>query len=206
MSPRILEGRPLAVSPSPPPSLAVGSPGWHALTRTPCILLVDDNPDDRALAIRALRQDEPALRVAEITSSEAFEQALTAGDFDVVVTDYLLRWSDGLTVLRRVKERKADCPVILFTDSGSEEVAVEAMKAGADDYVIKVPQRAQRLATAIRLALERAELRARERAARAEAERQQAEAIRLAATLHTSAALAEALTPSQVADVAIEQG
>jgi signal transduction histidine kinase len=109
-------------------------------------------------------------------------------------------------VLRRVKERKAGCPVILFTDSGSEEVAVEAMKAGADDYVIKVPRRAQRLATAIRLALERAELRARERAARAEAERQQAEAIRLAATLHTSAALAEALTPSQVADVAIEQG
>src|SRR5437764_7763192 len=164
MSPRILEGRPLAVSPSPPPSLAVGSPGWHALTRTPCILLVDDNPDDRALAIRALRQDEPALRVAEITSSEAFEQALTAGDFDVVVTDYLLRWSDGLTVLRRVKERKADCPVILFTDSGSEEVAVEAMKAGADDYVIK-PRTARRLATAVRLARERAQLWAREQEA-----------------------------------------
>jgi DNA-binding NtrC family response regulator len=111
------------------------------VTPPPCILLIDDNPDDRTLAIRALQQDDPAPRVAEITSSEAFEQALTAGAFDVVVTDYLLRWSDGLTVLPRAKERTADYPVILFTDSGSEEVAVEAMKAGADDYVTK-PRRA----------------------------------------------------------------
>jgi DNA-binding response OmpR family regulator len=124
------------------------------VTTTPCILLIDDNPDDRALAIRALRQDDPGLRVVEITTAEAFEQALTAGAFEVVVTDYLLRWSDGLTVLRRVKERRADCPVLLFTDSGSEEVAVEAMKAGADDYVIK-PFHYQEVAARIRAVLRR---------------------------------------------------
>jgi CheY-like chemotaxis protein len=77
------------------------------VTTTPSILLIDDNPDDRTLAIRALQQDDPAPRVAEITSSEAFEQALTTGAFDVVVTNYLLRWSDGLTVLRWIKRRLA---------------------------------------------------------------------------------------------------
>ena len=117
----------------------------------PHILLVDDNPDDRALVIHALRQAFPTARVTEVWEAAEFERALTAGACDVVVTDYLLCWSDGLTVLRRVKERQADCPVILFTDSGSEEVAVEAMKAGADDYVLK-PRRARRLATAVRLA------------------------------------------------------
>jgi hypothetical protein len=40
------------------------------VTTTTCILLIDDNPDDRALAIRTLRHDDPALRVAEIASSD----------------------------------------------------------------------------------------------------------------------------------------
>jgi signal transduction histidine kinase len=55
--------------------------------------------------------------------------------------------------------------VILFTDSGSEEIAVTAMKAGADDYVIKGPRRARSVATAVRLARERADLRIREQEA-----------------------------------------
>jgi signal transduction histidine kinase len=140
-------------------------PGDRATATASTILLIDDNPDDRALAIRALREDAANVRVVEVTTAEAFEQALAGEIFDAVVTDYQLRWSDGLNVLYRIKERAADCPVILFTDSGSEEIAVAAMKAGADDYVIKGPRRARSVATAVRLARERADLRIREQEA-----------------------------------------
>jgi signal transduction histidine kinase len=153
-------------------------------------LLIDDNPTDRAMARRELTRVFPGFRATEVGDPAELEQALAAGDFDLVVTDYQLRWSDGLAVLHAVKGRYPDRPVVMFTGSGSEEVAVEAMKAGLDDYVVKSPRHAIRLVTAVRLALDKAEARrraaaaererdeslARERAARAEAERLLAEA------------------------------
>jgi signal transduction histidine kinase len=135
------------------------------VTAEPRLLLVDDSPDDRALAIRTLRQAFPHLQVMEITSLAAFDRAMEAPSFDLVVTDYRLRWSDGLTILRRVKERYPQRPVVLYTNSGNEEIAVEALKVGGDDYVIKAPRKTRRLATAVRLALERADLQVREQEA-----------------------------------------
>lgn len=121
------------------------------------ILLIDDNADDRALAIRVLSQEFPGASITEIANTEELAQALAGGGFDIVVTDYLLRWSDGIQVLQRIKSQYPNCPVVMFTNSGSQEIAVEAMKSGLDDYVIKSPQRLVRLAIAVRLAYERAE-------------------------------------------------
>lgn len=112
------------------------------------VLLVDDNPDDRLLALRALQRDLPDIRATEITDEAALQKALGAGGFDLVITDFQLRWSDGLKVLREVKRRWPGCPVVMFTGTGSEEVAVEAMKAGLDDYVIKSPRHFARLPAA----------------------------------------------------------
>ena len=121
------------------------------------ILLIDDNPDDRLLVIRELRREFPDLQVEQITEAEGFAQALEAGDFDLMITDYQLRWSDGLAVLRAVKARCPDCPVIMFTCTGSEEIAVQAMKNGLDDYILKSPKHFIRLPAAVRSALKRAE-------------------------------------------------
>ncbi len=121
------------------------------------ILLIDDNPDDRILVIRELRREFPDLQVEQIIEAKGFAQALEAGDFDLVITDYQLRWMDGLAVLRAVKTRWPDCPVIMFTATGSEEIAVEAMKAELDDYVLKSPKHFIRLPAAVRSALKRAE-------------------------------------------------
>jgi len=88
------------------------------------ILLVDDNPEDRALVIRELRRDFDNLRVNQVTDAKHFAQALESGYGDLVITDYQLRWSDGLAVLRAIKARWSECPVIMFTGTGSEEVAV----------------------------------------------------------------------------------
>ncbi len=120
------------------------------------ILLIDDNPDDRSLVMRELEREFPDLDAQQITDVKDFDQALEVGDFDLVITDYQLRWTDGLTVLFAVKARWPDCPVIMFTGTGSEEIAVEAMKGGLDDYVVKSPTHFVRLRAAVRSTLERA--------------------------------------------------
>ncbi|MEW5858120.1 MAG: response regulator, partial [Cyanobacteriota bacterium] len=140
------------------------------MSQTLRILLIDDNPDDRLLAARQLSRAFSDLQIQEIAEINALNQALAADGFDAVVTDYQLRWSDGLTVLRAVKDRYPDCPVVMFTNTGSEEIAVEAMKAGLSDYVLKLPKYYNRLPAAVQLALERAET--QRRAARLEAHRQ----------------------------------
>ncbi|WP_392436029.1 response regulator [Chlorogloeopsis fritschii PCC 9212] len=123
------------------------------------ILLIDDNPHNRLLVIHALEKEFAELQVQQIIHLEEFEQALSKGEFDLAITDYQLRWNDGLAVLRLIKSRYPDCPVIMFTNSGTQEVAVEAMKSGLDDYVIKSPSHYVRLPAAVRLALERIETR-----------------------------------------------
>ena len=85
--------------------------------------------------------------------------------------------AQGIQALREIKGRWPGCPVIVFTASGNEEVAVEAMKAGADDYVIKTMKGLARLPLAVRNAIERAH--GRERLAQVEDDlRAQAAALR----------------------------
>ncbi len=117
------------------------------------ILLIDDNPDDRALVIRALKKDFPEVIIREVVDADDLDRALSVGGFDLVITDYHLYWADGLRVLREVKESFPDCPVIMFTGTGNEEVAVEAMKAGLDDYVLKSPRHFSLLPATVRAAL-----------------------------------------------------
>ena len=124
------------------------------------VLLVDDNPDDRALVRRELERDFPGADATEVRDTGELERALANGGFDVVITDYRLNWTDGLVVLRRAKERWPDTPVVMFTGSGGEEIAVQAMKDGLDDYVIKTPSHYRRLPSAVASALERARGRA----------------------------------------------
>lgn len=120
-------------------------------------LLIDDNPDDRALVVRELRREFPGLLADEVSDEQSFRRSLEAAPCDLVITDYQLRWTDGLTVLRAIKAVWPDCPVVMFTGTGSEEIAVEAMKAGLDDYVLKSPKHYARLPSIAKLALKVAE-------------------------------------------------
>lgn len=143
------------------------------------LLLIDDNPESRLLARRALGREIPDLEIEEIGSRAVLEAALEAQDFDAVITDYQLEWSDGLSVLKQVKARCPGCVILMFTNTGNEEVAVEAMKAGLDDYVLKLPGRHARLPIALRAALDRNTLRREleaERVLRLEREKEAREA------------------------------
>jgi PAS domain S-box-containing protein len=121
------------------------------------ILIVDDNQYDRALALREIKKFFPQLNYQEVIDEADFQEALVKNNFDLVVTDYQLLWTTGLDILYRLKKQRPDCPVIMFTGTGSEEIAVEAMKAGLDDYVIKTPKHYVRLAAAVRSAWQRSQ-------------------------------------------------
>jgi len=120
------------------------------------LLVIDDNPDDRALTIRELKK-EFETQVEQIIDAEGFAHTLEEGTFDIVITDYQLRWSNGLEILGKIKSRYPDCTVIMFTATGDEEIAVEAMKSGLDDYVLKSPKHFIRLPAAVNAAIEKAQ-------------------------------------------------
>lgn len=125
-------------------------------------LLLDDNLDDRLLARRELERHFPHCQITEAGEHAGFEEAAAAGfPFDIVITDYQMRWTTGLDVLKQIKAHDPQLSVVMFTATGTQEIAVEAMKHGLDDYVIKSPRHYARLAVAVRTCLDRSEIRAR---------------------------------------------
>ncbi len=135
-------------TPARGPNTRAGAPG--EVLR---ILVIDESPRDRALIAESIRNGLPGSEVVEVQDPAALSSALERGDLDVVLADHRPSWVDAFLVLGKVRERHPDLPVILCTATGSEELAVAAMKAGFSDYVLKHPHHFPRLVSAIRSAL-----------------------------------------------------
>jgi PAS domain S-box-containing protein len=126
------------------------------------ILVVDDALDHAQMVVEFIRTTD-AWRDAGLGVAGSYDEALRimqAEPFDVAFFDYRLGARDGLMLLRDVRSRGIDTAVIILTGHGDEEVAVEAMKAGAADYLSKVHISTETLERTIRYALA---LRAQER-------------------------------------------
>jgi signal transduction histidine kinase len=134
------------------------------------VVLIDDNPQDRFLAKRALTAEFSDLEVSEVRDQAEFEAVLRR-KADIIVTDYQLRWSDGLKVLEAARAGGSDIPVVMFTHTGSEEIAAAGLRAGLADYIVKSPTHYRRLAHAVHIAIRNAVAARNEREAR-ERERQ----------------------------------
>ncbi len=111
----------------------------HKNTLTLRILLVEDNKHDRLAFERAFSKSHVC---AEVTVRCRAEDAMRllekdAAAFDVVVSDNGLPGRSGLDFCKQLLERKIPLPLVLLTGAGNEETAVEALKAGIDEYVIK---------------------------------------------------------------------
>ena len=126
-------------------------------------LIIDDSPYDRELIKRAIGKIFESVSYVEVSHQRAFEEALRTLDYAVVFIDYQLKWGTGTQVLKVIRERSSSLPVIMVTDTGSEEIAVEAMKEGLNDYVLK--RHLQRLPFAIKDCLEWTQLQAQMRQA-----------------------------------------
>ncbi len=119
------------------------------------ILILEDNPSDFELTKLELRRARPDYIVEWAKNKETFLQALDKFTPDLILLDYSLPGFDGLSALSLARQRFPDIPAIIVSGAIGEEVAIETLKAGATDYVLK--QRLNRLGPVIHRALQEAE-------------------------------------------------
>ncbi|HWL42528.1 MAG TPA: ATP-binding protein [Ilumatobacter sp.] len=136
------------------------------------VLLVEDSDDDYELIVHALGSGPWTLAVERVDTEPALRRALAASPWDIVLADYSLPGFDALRTLEVLTELTPETPLIVVSGTVGEDVAVETLKLGADDYLLKASL--TRLVAAVGRALELASSR-RQRAA-LEAEREQTQA------------------------------
>lgn len=123
------------------------------------LLLLEDDPNDKYLICRSLIGEWPRCEVVSVSSEADFKSALQPGNFDLILSDYSIPGFDGLDALAAARAQCPEVPFIFVSGAINDEIAVESLKAGATDYVLK--DRPARLVPAIRRALGEAEARAR---------------------------------------------
>jgi two-component system cell cycle sensor histidine kinase/response regulator CckA len=111
------------------------------------VLMLEDSDTDAELTERALRRGGIEYVVCRVETEPALIEALDTFAPDIVLADYALPTFDGISALRIVRERSAELPFILLSGTLGDERAVEALKLGATDYVLK--DRLGRLAAAV---------------------------------------------------------
>lgn len=121
------------------------------------VLLIEDNPDDVELVLRSLRKSDYTVVSDVVQTPEEFTRQIRAANYDLILTDYNLpRWS-GMAALELLQTENLDVPIILVTGSLGDVTAVECIKRGASDYVLK--DNLARLGASVRRALQEKQLR-----------------------------------------------
>ncbi|PSQ59360.1 MAG: hypothetical protein BRD23_04610 [Halobacteriales archaeon SW_9_67_25] len=101
------------------------------------VLHVDDDPAFADLTATALEREREGFAVETAASAADGLERLGKEDYDCIVSDYDMPRTDGIDFLAAVREEYPDCPFILYTGKGSEEVASDAISAGVTDYLRK---------------------------------------------------------------------
>ncbi|MCA0387337.1 MAG: response regulator [Bacteroidetes bacterium] len=127
------------------------------------VLIVEDSEDDRELLLMKLRQGNYEPQFSQVETKEDLLNAFKQQRWDIVLSDYSMPMFDGISALRTVRELDPDIPFIIISGNIGEEVAVMAMKSGAQDYIMK--GNLQRLIPAIERELKEAEHRRQKREA-----------------------------------------
>jgi len=107
------------------------------MTTTLRLLIIEDSEDDALLLERELTKNGYVLDTHRVDTPEAMKNALATKTWDLVISDFVMPHFSGLDALRIFKKRGIDIPFIIVSGKVGEETAVEAMRAGANDYIIK---------------------------------------------------------------------
>jgi PAS domain S-box-containing protein len=162
---------------------AAGQHEEGAVTGPLQILLLEDDPNDAELIQELLEVDHFVCEITRVQTRVEFLSALENAYIDLILADYKLPSFDGLSALKLAQKARPELPFIFVSGTLGEDVAIEALKIGATDYVLKT--RLSRLVPAVQRALrearEKAELRKAEEALR-RSEMYLAEAQRLSHT------------------------
>jgi PAS domain S-box-containing protein len=120
------------------------------------VLYVEDNSFDVDLTRRELARLAPDINLEIAPTLERARAALAQPErFDLVMTDMRLPDGDGLTLLAEIRDRALPLAVVVVTGRGDEEIAVAALKSGADDYLVKHPEYTARMPVIFENALQR---------------------------------------------------
>jgi two-component system cell cycle sensor histidine kinase/response regulator CckA len=118
-------------------------------------LHLEDDPDYSTMLSSKLAAEEIEAEVVCVATREEFEAALERGGFDLIIADYSLPDYNGIQALKRAREKLPHAPLLLVSGTIGEEAAIESLKAGAADYVLKLWP--ERLVPAVRRALRESE-------------------------------------------------
>lgn len=138
------------------------------------VLVVDDDPDHVEIVRRVLSRHDSAFEVTHVQDGAACLEALTRQPYAVVLLDYSLPRMNGLEVLEHIRRLDISVPVVMVTGQGNERIAVEAMKSGAIDYVMKTSGYFTTLPTVLGKVLKQHELAQENTRLYQEAQRQEA--------------------------------
>lgn len=130
-------------------------------TKPLSVLLVEDSEADAILLVRALNQGGYQCRYARVDSRKAMEEALAAGQINLILCDHSMPGFSAPEALELVQARNLDVPFIIVSGHIEEKTAVDAMRAGAHDYVMK--DRLARLVPAVERELREAQMRQAQR-------------------------------------------
>ncbi|WP_347839828.1 DUF2153 family protein [uncultured Draconibacterium sp.] len=132
------------------------------------ILFAEDVSTDREIVERILRKNEIQFVSECVDTEPEFKELLLTFNPDLILSDYQMPTFDGMRALKLAQEFQPDVPFVVITGSTNEDIAVECMKQGADDYVIK--QNLKRLIPSIKSAIQKKKLELKERLVRKELE------------------------------------
>lgn len=121
------------------------------------VLIVEDSEDDAVLLTRELQKGGYTPIVERVDTPEAMQNSLSDKTWDVVVSDYIMPKFSGLDALKVLQKSELDLPFIIVSGKIGEDTAVEVMRAGAHDYIMK--SNLKRLIPAIKRELAEVEVR-----------------------------------------------
>ncbi len=101
------------------------------------ILVIEDNPDDALLLKRLFQKEALKTRVTQVETAEAMTEALDNEKWDLIISDYSLPKFSGQEALNIFKSKNIDIPFILVSGTVGEDIAVNMMKSGSHDYIMK---------------------------------------------------------------------
>ena len=120
------------------------------------ILVLEDSPSDMEMLRELLEdQDKRAFDVIHVERLSAAIPYLSKGNIDIIISDLGLPDSQGLDTLKTLKEHSSEIPIVVLTGLDNERIGIEALKEGAQDYLVKGQMSSQSLSRSLRYAIER---------------------------------------------------
>ena len=123
----------------------------------PKILIVEDEAAIRRVLSKILKEEDASYDVFEAEDGRQGLAMVQSQAFDLIFSDIKMPVMDGMELLTAIQQQHGDIPVVMISGHGDIEVAVQAMRQGAFDYISKPPD-LNRLLNTVRLALDRKHL------------------------------------------------